>query len=155
MKFVFLFPGKTRSRYLDDGIRDYATRLQRYVPVEMVFLREKHSRNDSDRIIIRKEAEQLLSCSRRAPFRVALDPGGLQPDSEELAAMMQKWEDRSLPAIYFLTGGHLGLDRSVLREADQVLSLSRLTFTHEMTRLILMEQLYRACTIRAGHNYHK
>ena len=86
---------------------------------------------------------------------MALDPAGRTPDSAELAALLTAWEDRGAHTICFLIGGHLGLHHSVLARADLTLSLSRLTFTHELTRLILLEQLYRACTIRAGHNYHK
>ena len=86
---------------------------------------------------------------------MVLDPAGRTPDSEELAALLTGWEDRGLHTLCFLIGGHLGLHQSVLARADLTLSLSRLTFTHEMTRLILLEQLYRACTIRAGLHYHK
>jgi 23S rRNA (pseudouridine1915-N3)-methyltransferase len=68
---------------------------------------------------------------------------------------LTQWERQGIGTVCFLIGGHLGLHRSVLDRAEQALSLSRLTFTHEMTRLILLEQLYRACTIKAGHKYHK
>jgi 23S rRNA (pseudouridine1915-N3)-methyltransferase len=155
MKFTFLFLGKTREKYLDQAIADYGDRLRRYVPVEIKILKEKHAKNDSDQIIINREAELLLSHSASSSFKVALDPTGKEQTSEELARTMESWENRGLQSITFLIGGYLGLAEVVKQEADLTWSLSKLTFTHEMTRFILLEQLYRACSIKAGHNYHK
>ena len=155
MKFILPFVGRTREKYLDQGIGDYHTRLQRYVPVEIRVVREKHSRNDPDKIIMAREAELLLSQCPRPSFLVALDPAGRQQSSEEMARTLENWENRGLQNVVFLIGGYLGLDPSILQRADLTWSLSRLTFTHEMTRFILLEQLYRACSIKAGHNYHK
>ncbi|BCO09031.1 ribosomal RNA large subunit methyltransferase H [Desulfolithobacter dissulfuricans] len=155
MKFIFPFLGKTREKYLDQGIRDYAGRLSRFVTVDMVFIRERHDKNGPDKTVRRKEAELLLAQCPAKGLVVALDPGGTQPDSEKLARLVRTWQDGGVRNVCFLIGGHLGLDSSVLARADVVISLSRLTFTHEMTRLILMEQLYRACTINGGQKYHK
>ena len=154
MKFVFIFLGKTRENYLDQGVRDYAERLRRYVPVEIKVLKEKHAKNDSDKVVMAREAEQLLTYSSSS-LCVALDPNGREHDSEELARILESWEERGLQTITFLIGGYLGLDQRVRDHADLTWSLSRLTFTHEMTRFILLEQLYRACSIKSGHNYHK
>jgi len=68
---------------------------------------------------------------------------------------MQGWQDRGLQKVFFFIGGHLGLDKHAVGAADVVWSLSKLTFTHEMTRMLVLEQLYRACTINAGQKYHK
>ena len=155
MKFVFLFLGKTREGYLDQGIRDYAERLNRYVRVEIKVLKDKHAKNDSDQVIMAREAKLLLARSDSSSLTLALDPRGREYDSQELATVLEGWENRSLQTITFLVGGYLGLDKTVLDHADLTWSLSRLTFTHEMTRFILLEQLYRACSIKAGHNYHK
>jgi len=155
MKFVLLFLGKTRERYLDRGIRDYSKRLQRYLPVDIKVLKEKHKKNDSDQVIMAREAEQLLSRTASSSLTVALDPHGQEHDSEEIACILENWENRGLQTITFLIGGYSGLDDTVLDHVDLTWSLSRLTFTHEMTRFILLEQLYRACSIKAGHNYHK
>lgn len=155
MKFEFFFLGKTREKYLDAAIKDYADRLSRYVPVEIIVLKEKHSRRNPDEALKRNDAALLLEQVGSTSYCVVLDPGGQQPDSEQLAAVLGKWEDQGRQSICFLIGGHLGLHSSVLERADMTLSLSSLTFTHEMTRFILLEQLYRACSIKAGHNYHK
>ena len=155
MKFILLFLGKTREGYLNQGISDYVDRLRRYVPVEIKVLKAKHAKNDSDRVIMGREAEQLLAYSKSSSLTVALDAAGKEHGSQELATVLEGWENRGLQTITFLIGGYLGLDKTVLAHADLTWSLSRLTFTHEMTRFILLEQLYRACSIKAGHNYHK
>ncbi len=155
MKFIFLFLGKTREQYLARAIDDYAARLRRYVPVEIQTYKEKHTKNDTDQVIMQKEAAILLDHCAPSAYTVALDPGGVEHTSEGLAEIIKKWEHSGQRSIHFLIGGYLGLDNSISQRADETWSLSRLTFTHEMTRFILMEQLYRACSIKAGHNYHK
>ncbi len=155
MKFIFLFLGKTQEKYIDTAISDYAARLGRYLPLELIVLKEKYNRNASDGVVKQAGAELLLNRCGKDSFKVALDLSGRQYDSNQLANMVQNWQDRSLQTVYFLIGGHLGLHPSVVQEADVVWSLSKLTFTHEMTRMIVLEQLYRACTINAGQNYHK
>ena len=155
MKFVLLFLGKTREKYLDQGIGDYTRRLQRYLPVEIKILKEKHRKNDSDQVIRAREATQLLRHCASSSLTIALDPQGRQHNSEGIATLLEHWENNGLQTITFLIGGYSGLDATVLNHADLNWSLSRLTFTHEMTRFILLEQLYRACSIKAGHNYHR
>jgi 23S rRNA (pseudouridine1915-N3)-methyltransferase len=155
MKFLIPFVGKTKESYLESGIRDYAGRLGRFAVVDLPVLRERHSRKEPDEIVKAGEAALLLEQTASAGLSVALDPGGESLDSEELARLLTRWEHQGIATVSFLIGGHLGLHRSVLDRVDLTLSLSRLTFTHEMTRLILLEQLYRACTIKAGHKYHK
>ncbi len=154
MRFLIPFLGKTKESYLEQGIRDYAGRLGRYVPVDIRVLKEP-GRNEPDTAFIAREAELLLAQAADASFTVALDPAGREQTSEEMAAALAAWEDRGLHTVCFLIGGHLGLDERVRRQAGQLWSLSRLTFTHEMSRFILLEQLYRACSIKAGHKYHK
>ena len=155
MKFLIPFLGKTKESYLDAGIRDYCGRLSRFAQVDLPVLREKHKKNDPDETIKLTEAGLLLEQAQGAHVCVALDPQGKEIDSLELAELLSKWEGQGASQICFCIGGFLGLHRSVLDHAQQTISLSRLTFTHEMTRLILLEQLYRAWTIKAGHKYHK
>ncbi len=155
MKFIFLFLGKTKERYLDSAVSDFAGRLERYVDVEIVILKERYSRNDPEDVIRRIGGEILLAACRDNGLKVALDLSGRHFDSPGLAAVLSEWQERGLRTVYFMIGGHLGLPDTVVRRADLVWCLSRLTFTHEMTRMILLEQLYRACTINAGGRYHK
>ncbi len=155
MKFFVPFLGKTRERYLDQAIVDYTKRLQRYVPVEIKVIKERHARNDAESVIMAREAEQLLNFAEKSSIIVALDPGGTMHDSPGIASIIASWENRGIQTVTFLIGGYLGLNNTVLQRADLKWSLSALTFTHEMTRFILLEQLYRACSIKCGHNYHK
>jgi len=155
MKIILPFLGKTKEKYLDQAIQDYAGRLRRYLPLEIKVLKSRYAKNDADQIVMAREAEQLLDHSASAILTVALDPTGREQTSEEIAEALEVWEDRGIQTVCFLIGGHLGLDQQVRQQADRIWSLSRLTFTHEMTRFILLEQLYRACSIKAGHNYHK
>ncbi|CAK8711388.1 MAG: 23S rRNA (pseudouridine1915-N3)-methyltransferase [Candidatus Electronema aureum] len=154
MRFILPFLGKTKESYLDHGIRDYAERLRRYVPVDIKVLKEP-GKNEPDAVLMAREADLLLSQAAAASLLVALDPAGREQTSEDMAAALESWESRGLHTICFLIGGHLGLDPRVRQQANALWSLSRLTFTHEMSRFILIEQLYRACSIKAGHKYHR
>ena len=154
MKFVFLFLGRTSEKYLAEGISDYAARLGRFVQVEIVVLRDRAARSLPPDQFRLQEARQLLERCTDASWVVALDGGGRELDSPALAELLSRFEDAGHRSISFIIGGHLGLHEDVLRRADLVLSLSRLTFTHEMARLILLEQLYRGCMIKAGRSYH-
>ena len=154
MKFVFLFLGKTREKYLDEGITDYVKRLGRFVQVDIVVIKESASKKLPDNVLKKRESEQFLAHCSTSSLVVALDPLGKEHDSIELADLVGKWEDRGVRTVSFIIGGHFGLHENVLNRADVVLSLSRLTFTHEMSRLILLEQFYRAWMIKSGRNYH-
>lgn len=155
MKFIVPLLGKTAQSYLDAGIRDYAGRLSRFVTLEMPLLKDRHGRKDPGEVLKTAEAGQFLTYMESAGFCVALDPRGQTIDSEALATLITGWQDRGIGSVCFLIGGPVGLHQSLLDRADCTLSLSALTFTHEMARLILLEQLYRAWTIKAGQKYHK
>jgi 23S rRNA (pseudouridine1915-N3)-methyltransferase len=100
-----------------------------------------------------KEGERLQAQTPPKSYVVALDPKGREVTTEEFAAWLSKREEVARPLTY-LIGGHWGLAEAVLAAADERVALSRLTLTHELARLILLEQLYRAMTIKMGHPYH-
>ncbi len=155
MRFEFLFLGKTKEAYLAAGIAEYAKRLARYIATDIKTLKEqKIKKGESEAVLIEKESEILLQNAHGA-YLVCLDRTGKQMDSLELAALVEAWEMQGRKKITFIIGGPLGLSSAILAKADLVLSLSAMTFTHEMARLLLMEQLYRVCTIKAGEKYHK
>jgi len=154
MKFIFPFLGKTREKYLEAGITEYAKRLARFVQVEIVVLKSRSPESFPDTVFKQQEAQRLLDAVKPPSFIVALDARGKETDSPGLARLVEEWEEEGVQTIYFLVGGHLGLHEDIVKKADLVLSLSRLTFTHEMSRFILLEQLYRAWTIKAGRKYH-
>lgn len=164
MRFELLFLGKTKEQYLERGIADFVTRLRRFVALEIVTIkapRPPKSAGGGPRAagqearLLAAEARLLLERVSAAALLVALDPGGIMPTSPELAARVQQWREQGRERIVFVLGGPLGLAPEVLARADLVLSLSRLTYTHEMARLLLVEQLYRAFAIINNTGYHK
>ncbi|MDZ7640765.1 MAG: 23S rRNA (pseudouridine(1915)-N(3))-methyltransferase RlmH [Desulfurivibrio sp.] len=162
MRLELLFLGKTRQDYLARGIDDFSQRLRRYLALEIKVIKPPRPPGGTGRLgegaereLVREEGRLLLSRLSADSWLVALDGSGESPTSPELAGLLEGWQQQGRSRLSFVLGGHLGLDREVLARANYVLSLSRLTFTHEMARLLLLEQLYRAWTIRLGGNYHK
>lgn len=154
MRFEFIVPGKTRDGYIQKGIDDFSKRLGHYATFSLTIVKEEKGRKNEQQLKV-DQGRKLLSRVSADKWLVALDPAGPQCSSEELAATIGRWQDQGRQKVSFVIGGHLGLSREVLAAADQVLSLSKMTFTHDMARLIMLEQLYRAMTIRAGGKYHK
>ena len=123
--------------------------------IDIKILKEKKaSRKEPEHMQIEREGEILLQ-NVQGDYLVCLDRGGRLLDSIALAEQVERWKMQSQKNLTFVIGGNLGLSAELLTRADFVLSLSPMTFTHDMTRLILLEQLYRACTIMAGEKYHK
>jgi len=155
LRFELLFLGKTKESYLAAGISDYLVRLNRYTATEIRILKEgKVKKNEPENLLVERESDMLLK-NVQGSYLVCLDRTGKQLDSLELADQIEKWELQGQKKVTFIIGGPLGLSQTILARADLVLSLSRLTLTHEMSRLLLLEQLYRAGTIRVGEKYHK
>ena len=155
MRLEVLLLNKTKESYLQQGVADYLHRLKRYAPVELVEIKIKNLTSRSDSEIKAQESTLLDRRATEGSYRIALDNGGQQFSSVEFASLLTELENRAVKNVSFIIGGPLGLAEEQLRRADQVLSLSRMTFTHDMTRLILLEQIYRAYTIKAGTSYHK
>lgn len=156
MKIILPHLGKTKEQYLAAGIDDFAGRLRRFVPLDLPVLKEKKNAAKEDTARLQNEEAQILLGSVPPSARiVALAPLGQQLSSEELADLICRWEDQGVREIAFLIGGPTGLAAELVQKADYVLSLSRMTFTHEMARLLVLEQLYRAFSIKAGTGYHK
>lgn len=156
MRIELIFPGKTKEKYLAEGINDFCKRLKRYAQVELKSVKEKRW-NSSESEEKYKEAESTLLLEKvtTPSVIVALDRTGEQISSVGLANLLTNWEDQGRRCLSFIIGGPLGLAPTMLKKADLMLSFSKMTFTHEMARLLLMEQIYRAYTIKAGTGYHK
>ncbi len=155
-KIRILSPGKTKHTYLQEGISDYLKRLSHYVSIEMIsvpikFQKQKLFRN----LVLKKEAELLKKQMKPNAYLIVLEANGRLLSSEELAEFLQTKKNSGISTIDFLIGGEWGISEDIKRQADLVLSLSRMTFTHDMTRLVLLEQIYRAFTILKGESYHK
>jgi 23S rRNA (pseudouridine1915-N3)-methyltransferase len=148
--------GKTKDDSLRTIERSYQQRIARYCSIEVVAVRPgKSLKGSNSSPALREEAERMLRDVRQEDFVVALDSGGKPYTSAQLARFLDERQISGTRRLIFLTGGPLGLDPVVKTRADLVLSFSKLTFTHEMIRILLLEQLYRAWTIIRGEKYHK
>jgi 23S rRNA (pseudouridine1915-N3)-methyltransferase len=150
MKFKFVWVGKTRDPHWKTLQDEYLQRLSHFVECEIVTIKDAGGAES-----VEAEGNDLLAKLNQRTFVVLLDVTGRNLSSQELAAEIEKWRDRGQRDIAFVVGGAKGVSRRVAERADFTLSLSFLTFTHEMARVILMEQLYRAFTIIKGFPYQK
>lgn len=153
MRLRLIWVGKTRNGHLRALAEEYLKRLSRFARCEVTELREGAAADE--RQCLEEEGKRILGALASDTFTVLLDVGGGQWDSGELAAQVEGWQGRSLKEVAFVVGGHLGVSEAVRRRADVRWSLSRLTLTHEMARVVLAEQLYRAYTIMRGLPYQK
>jgi 23S rRNA (pseudouridine1915-N3)-methyltransferase len=155
MRLEVLLLNKTKEPYLQEGIRDYQTRLKRFNPIELVEIKVKKLSTRSDSEIKNFESTLIDKRASEGSYRIILDSRGQQLSSKKFASFLSDLERKSVQTASFIIGGPLGLADEQLRKADYILSLSSMTYTHDMTRLILLEQIYRAFTIKAGTRYHK
>ena len=159
MQIHIIAVGKIKEEFLREGVAEYEKRLRPYLNLKIVELtEEKRSVSASpsaEKTAIVKEGERILAAVPSGSFVVALDVGGTSWSSPELAGFLRQRELAGKNQITFIIGGDLGLSPKVLSQSDMQLSLSKMTFTHQMARLLLMEQIYRACRINSGEPYHK
>jgi len=154
MRLRLIWTGKTRNEHLRALADDYLKRLSRFVRCEVVELRECTAADE--RACLEEEGKRILGALASEALAVLLDVGGpTRWSSEELAAQVEGWQGRSVKEVAFVVGGHLGISDEVRRRADVRWSLSPLTLTHEMARVLVAEQLYRAYTITRGLPYQK
>ena len=159
MKITLITVGKIKEKYLKDTIAEYSKRLSRYCKLELVEVADEKTPEGAgealERKIKEKEGERLLARIREGDFVIALAIEGKMLSSEELAAKMERLGVDGISHIVFVIGGSLGLSPDVLRRADFALSFSRMTFPHQLMRVILLEQIYRSFRINSGEPYHK
>ncbi len=158
MKITIVAAGKIKEKYLADGIAEFMKRLRPYAQVQIVEIgEEKMKENPSEtekEKTLTKEGERLLRQVPEGSHLIVLDVYGKNMSSEELAADIDKLGLEGKSNITFLIGGAFGLSKEVRQAADELLSFSKMTFTHQMVRLLLVEQIYRAFKINRGEKYH-
>ena len=154
MKITLLWVGKTRNVHLKSLIEDYWKRLEHFCELSLREVQPVKSETAKGRLAI-LEGEKLLARVDASDHVVLLDSTGKSLTTEKFAAWLCKHRDQSTRNLVFVIGGHEGLSESVRRRADFSLSLSPLTFTHEMARCLLLEQIYRAFSVIQGFPYHK
>ncbi len=151
--------GKLKEKYLKQGIDEYLKRLSAYAKVEIIELPdEKAPENLSEtdmEIVKNKEGSRILEKMSDDTYVIALAIQGKAKSSEELAKDMDRLATYGKSKIAFVIGGSLGLSKEVMQRANDTLSFSKMTFPHQLMRLILLEQIYRAFKINRGEPYHK
>lgn len=154
MKILVLAVGKTTTPYIARAVEDYIGRIGHYVPVEMMCLPDRARRSESTDIQREREGEAILAALQPSDRVILLDERGVEFTSREFAAEIERRLNQGLKRMVFVIGGPYGFSRAVYDRADAKLSLSRMTFSHEMVRLFFVEQVYRAMTILRGEPYH-
>lgn len=155
MRLTLLTPGKLRAAYVKAGCEVFLERLQHYAPTRMVEVREEPAQKGIASLVIkRKEAERLLEKVPDGALLVALDEHGVGMKSTELAQWFGRHRDSGIRDVAFVIGGPLGLAPELMDRCTLKLKLSDMTLPHELVRLILLEQCYRAFTILQGEPYH-
>jgi 23S rRNA (pseudouridine1915-N3)-methyltransferase len=155
MKLSIICMGKTRERFVQEGLAKYLRFLRPYADVEIRELKEEKIQDLKDAPAVRKkEAEKIFKAVRAGALLVALDERGQEFTSHDFARFMNSASENGVREMAFVLGGAMGLDEAVTGKADKVIAMSRWTLTHEMARLVLLEQLYRAFTIITGKTYH-
>jgi len=147
--------GKNHEAYVKSGVEDFTKRISNYFKVEWVIIPQpKNAGVMSEPELRKKEGEIILEKLEKDDHLVALDERGKQVSSEGLAAFLQSRANTGTKKLVFLIGGAFGIDEAVIKRAGFVWSLSTLVFPHQLVRLILAEQVYRACTIMRNEKYH-
>lgn len=155
MDILLMTVGRTRIDFVARGLAEYTGRLKRYVPFDMTELPDvKASRSMSEQQQKDREGEMILQKINPADFVVLLDERGREYSSVEFAGYIEKLMASGRKRTVFVVGGPYGFSEAVYARADAKLSLSRMTFNHEMVRMFFVEQIYRAMTILRGEPYH-
>ena len=159
MSFCVIALGKLREPFFRAAADEYLKRCRRYGAIEEIELPDlPEPSHDSAALVqqvLDKEAESILARVKPSDYVIALAIEGKQLDSLEMSAHLSVLQASEAKRIVFIIGGSLGLGQAVLARANERLSLSRLTFPHQMARVMLLEQLYRSCKIAANERYHK
>ena len=159
MKISILTVGKIKEKYLSDAIAEYSKRLSRYCKLEIIQVNDEKTpdvpTDTQRRQILEKEGGRLLAFLKDDAFVIALAIEGRQLSSEQLAEKIGQLGVSGTSHIQFIIGGSLGLSDAVLKRAGLLLSFSKMTFPHQLMRVILLEQIYRSYRILNGEPYHK
>ena len=159
MKITLLTVGKIKEKYLKDAIAEYSKRLSKYCKLEIIEVADEKTPDNASEVVenvIRdKEGERLLKYVKDDAFVITLEIKGKMMTSEELAEKIDTLGIRGVSHIMFIIGGSIGLGEDVIKRSDFALSFSKMTFPHQLMRVILLEQIYRSYRIIAGEPYHK
>ena len=155
MKIQLWSVGKAHESYVKEGTEDFTRRISKYYPVEWkIFPPARQTINTLESEVKKQEAQTLLSSLTKDDYVILLDERGKQFTSPQLATFLEQRANESTRQLLFIIGGAFGVDKSIEKRANHTWSLSNLVFPHHLVRLMLAEQLYRACTIIRNEKYH-
>ena len=159
MKITIVSVGKLKEKYLKQGIQEYLKRLGNYAKVEIIEVTDEKAPESMSEgemeMVKRKEGARILSHVSQDAYVITLEIGGKMLSSEQLAAKIDELGTYGKSKVVFVIGGSLGISREVQERSDLALSFSKLTFPHQLIRLVLLEQVYRGFRIVRGEPYHK
>lgn len=159
MKLTLITVGKIKEKYLRDAVTEYSKRLSRYCKLEILETADERTPEDASEAakeaLRDKEGKRILKLVREDAYVITLEIQGEMPDSVELADKIEKLGVKGISHIVFIIGGSIGLSKEVCLRSDYALSFSRMTFPHQLMRVILLEQIYRSFRIIHGEPYHK
>ncbi|MEA4968718.1 MAG: 23S rRNA (pseudouridine(1915)-N(3))-methyltransferase RlmH [Bacteroidaceae bacterium] len=155
MNIKLIFVGKTEEKYLQEGIEIYEKRLKNYINFETIVIPSlKDTKNLSPQIVKEKEGELILKQVSKYDKIILFDEKGLEFTSMDYSVFLQKHMNAGVKNLFFVVGGAFGFSDEVYKKADQKVALSKMTFSHQMIRLLIVEQIYRAFTILKNEPYH-
>lgn len=158
MKITIICVGKIKEKYLNDAINEYTKRLKKYLKIEIIEVSDEkvpETFSISEENIAKNEEGKRIAKHMKDSFTIALAINGIQMSSEDFAGFIQKSMNNRISHISFIIGGSIGLDEKITNNADYLMSFSKMTFPHQLMRVILLEQIYRAEKILANEPYHK
>lgn len=159
MKITLITVGKIKEKFYTDAIAEYSKRLSRYCKLEIIQVADEKTPDKAseteERLIKEKEGERILAQIKDGAYVIALAIDGQMLDSEQLAAQIEQLGVSGKSQIVMIIGGSLGLSDAVMKRADYKLSFSKMTFPHQLMRVILLEQIYRSYRIISNEPYHK
>ncbi|MCI8557776.1 MAG: 23S rRNA (pseudouridine(1915)-N(3))-methyltransferase RlmH [Lachnospiraceae bacterium] len=159
MKITCIAVGKIKEKYYAEAIKEYAKRLSRYCKLEILELPDEKTPDGAsmaeEAVILEREGERILKVIREDAYVIALAIKGRALDSLEFSHRLEQLGVEGRSHIAFVIGGSLGLSQAVMERADEAVSFSRMTFPHQLMRVILLEQVYRSFRIMKGEPYHK
>lgn len=159
MNITIICVGKLKEKYLKEGIQEYLKRLERYCDIRIIEVADEKVPEElsfaEEEIVKKKEAERIKKHIKDNSYVIALDIMGRSSSSEEFARLIHKLNINGFSDITFIIGGSIGLSYDILDKANYKLSFSKMTFPHQIIRLILLEQIYRAFKIIKNEPYHK
>ena len=159
MKITLITVGKIKEKYLKDAIAEYSKRLSRYCKLEIVEVADEKTPDNASATVedaIRdKESERIRKYVKEDAYVITLEIAGKMLTSEEMAEKIEKLGVQGTSHIIFIIGGSIGLGKEILKRSDYALSFSKMTFPHQLMRVILLEQIYRSYRIINHEPYHK